>query len=273
MIRYFNHGTLNLHKDPIPLNERRNWEFYAVIRGRCSPKFPNKTRFPAETRCLWVFPPNVIYGWGGATGPIERIVVHTAWVPRQLQERVAGSVPFLKVSLTDSHISQLESLVKGITPHYEKPSAISTLHFEKAVLELVIMVLGEYEATQSIPLSRIREERVNQAIAWYRANMVRNPTIEEVASAVHLSAGHLRRVFHDERGVSPSTIFLREKIRRATSLLSVSSETIDQIIPQCGFASASDFSRAFKRAMGVPPDVWRRSISNLRPRHEHDDLP
>jgi transcriptional regulator GlxA family with amidase domain len=44
----------------------------------------------------------------------------------------------------------------------------------------------------------------------------------------------------------------------ASRLLSQSSATMASVALDTGYESEAAFSRAFKRAVGVPPSVWRR---------------
>lgn len=83
-----------------------------------------------------------------------------------------------------------------------------------------------------------------------------------VASAVHLSLGHLHRVF---RG-SDSTIseYLRNvRLGRAAVDLrdpQLAHWTVVDIAQRRGFKDAAHFSRAFTASYGVSPTTWRRSV-------------
>jgi len=57
--------------------------------------------------------------------------------------------------------------------------------------------------------------RVAKAIAFIRAHARAQPTLEEVAAAVHLSPQHLQRVFAEWAGISPKRFlqFLTKEYR------------------------------------------------------------
>ena len=42
--------------------------------------------------------------------------------------------------------------------------------------------------------------------------------------------------------------------------LSLSSDGLDQVAADCGFASASELCRAFKAQFHLPPAVWRKNL-------------
>ena len=69
---------------------------------------------------------------------------------------------------------------------------------------------------------------VARAIAYLQANAVRQPTLAEVARAVHLSEFHLQRVFAQWAGISPKRFlqyltkeYARQALREAQDVLSV----------------------------------------------------
>lgn len=99
--------------------------------------------------------------------------------------------------------------------------------------------------------------RVNRAIDFILANLERSPTLDDIARAAHVSPFHFHRVFQSIVGETPAQFTRRLRLERAISILSHDpTRSLTSVALDCGFASSSDFSRAFKQRYGVPPSAF-----------------
>ncbi len=81
--------------------------------------------------------------------------------------------------------------------------------------------------------------------------------IEAVAERLCMSDRTLKRQLAAE-GTSFSTIVDEVRYRRATSLLSRTDYSLEQIADELGYSDVANFSRAFKRWSGRSPSNWRK---------------
>lgn len=81
--------------------------------------------------------------------------------------------------------------------------------------------------------------------------------IEAVAEQLYMSDRTLKRQLAAE-GTSFSTIVDEVRYRRATSLLSRTDYSLEQIADELGYSDVANFSRAFKRWSGRSPSNWRK---------------
>ena len=84
----------------------------------------------------------------------------------------------------------------------------------------------------------------------------KNYTIGELASDLHISEVYLRRLFHQETGVSPKQYLLHRRIQKAMSLLGTDYFSIADISSQCGFSDPKHFSVAYKKITGKTPTEY-----------------
>ena len=99
--------------------------------------------------------------------------------------------------------------------------------------------------------------RIHRAIDFILANLHRSLTLDDVARAVHVSPFHFHRVFRSIVGETPAQLTRRVRLERAVSILSHDpARPLTSVALDCGFASSSDFSRAFKQRYGVPPSAF-----------------
>lgn len=95
---------------------------------------------------------------------------------------------------------------------------------------------------------------MNRALDHVRAHLSRPLPLEEVARAADLSPCHFHRVFKALTGETLHQFVSRARLERALALMShAHRRPLTEIALECGFASSSDFSRAFKQRFGVPP--------------------
>jgi len=76
------------------------------------------------------------------------------------------------------------------------------------------------------------------------------------------SVSHLRAVFARRLGVEPGPLHARNRAcRRPAQLLQRSEFNVSEIGERCGFESLYAFSRAFRKAYGIPPRTYRQLVS------------
>jgi AraC family transcriptional regulator len=85
-------------------------------------------------------------------------------------------------------------------------------------------------------------------------------TLTGLADAAGLSAYHFTRQFGARFGASPMAyVRARRLVAAADRLCGDASPTLIELAFDCGFDSQEGFTRAFKRAFGVPPGRYRRA--------------
>jgi len=95
---------------------------------------------------------------------------------------------------------------------------------------------------------------------------VENPLdIRELARLVGISARQVERLFREQLGMSPKVFYLKLRLARARTLLRQTVDPIVEVAVECGFASTSHFSHAYKRLFGIPPTQERRSVTARNP--------
>lgn len=257
MLRYLAHGQRNFSNSPVPLFSRMNWEFYAVTQGCATPFFSDGEVTALHRRTLWLLPPKKRYGWKGNGKACLRAVFHFSRVPTEVED-ILGEQKYLSVSLSAAEGAEISALAKNLLPHFQKPNQFSALHCERALLTLSLIVVREQKLRGTLPLHQRDDERLERAIAWYSVHLAQNPSVDEVANAIHMTGASFRLITKKIRGVPPHKVLREIQIKRACEVLANTADTLDQVVPQCGFQSVEDFCRVFKNEMGVSADVWRK---------------
>ncbi|QCX81842.1 HTH-type transcriptional regulator CdhR [Streptomyces sp. YIM 121038] len=90
-------------------------------------------------------------------------------------------------------------------------------------------------------------------------------TVEDLARRARMSSRHLGRHFKAATGTTPLQWLLTQRVRRAQELLERTDDGIDAIAAATGMGTATTLRRHFNRAVGVPPDAYRRTFRSRGP--------
>lgn len=155
---------------------------------------------------------------------------------------------------------RLERIAEEIEPHYVRPNALSHLVFQGRLMDLAALALAGNEVVQPPALPDPASFRVESALAWYAEHLARNPSVKEVASAIHVSTSHLRRLFWQVRRTSSKAAFNGIRLEKAQALMSRTALTLEEIARSCGYASASHFCRDYQARHHFTPTYWRKKL-------------
>jgi transcriptional regulator GlxA family with amidase domain len=112
----------------------------------------------------------------------------------------------------------------------------------------------------SKPSPELRDLVVRRALDLFARDPKRRWTVETIAEAVGVSRAALARRFVAALGEPPLRALTRMRMEHAGRLLATTDDGLVAIADAVGYDSEFAFSRAFKRARGVPPAVFRRDV-------------
>jgi len=105
-----------------------------------------------------------------------------------------------------------------------------------------------------------------QALDLLRDRPAERWTLQDLASAVHLSPSQLGRVFVDAYGKTPMTYLSTVRAGRLARLLRETDLPVEVAMRQVGWQSRGHAARIFREAVGVTPVRYRQlSQDNLEP--------
>ncbi|SEI37223.1 transcriptional regulator, AraC family [Dyadobacter koreensis] len=94
-------------------------------------------------------------------------------------------------------------------------------------------------------------------IHYIRTNIGEKIQVEDLSEKACMSRASFYRAFKREFNISPVEFILKEKIKKAKSLLSDSRATISDVCYQLGFSDLNYFGRQFKKSEGISPSQYR----------------
>ena len=93
---------------------------------------------------------------------------------------------------------------------------------------------------------------------YIQQRLERTLRVKELAEQVSLSVSHFCRAFRESFGASPHLHLTRLRVERAQRLMLTTQDPLSQIALACGMADQAHLSKLFRRAVGEPPNAWRR---------------
>jgi len=100
--------------------------------------------------------------------------------------------------------------------------------------------------------------RMTQAIAFMGAHLFEALSLHRIAEESGLSPYHFHRTFQALAGETVAEYVKKRRLDAAAGFLADTDRRIIDIAMDCGFASQEAFARAFARAFGWPPGLFRR---------------
>lgn len=88
---------------------------------------------------------------------------------------------------------------------------------------------------------------------YIRAHLEQNIALADLADVAHLSELHFARLFKQTTGLPPYQFVIHQRIERAKRLIASGRLSLAEIAIDVGFSDQSQFSRHFKRLVGVTP--------------------
>lgn len=102
-------------------------------------------------------------------------------------------------------------------------------------------------------------ERINLVLDYIRQHLSDDLALDRLAAVAGFSPFHFHRIFTSVTGETLNDAVGRLRLERAVALLKGAPQiSITQIALDCGFNSASSFSRAFRKQYGISARSWDR---------------
>ena len=131
--------------------------------------------------------------------------------------------------------------------------------FSAACMRLLLSV--SMQEPKSTPQYTYPLRYVTETKRYIENHYDKGITIEEIAASLGISRAYLRNVFFEEEGISPQDFLMQVRLKRAKDLLARHDISISESAFSVGYRDVSQFSRMFKKAVGLSPSEYREQQS------------
>jgi AraC-like DNA-binding protein len=137
------------------------------------------------------------------------------------------------------------------------PGIRSTKLPEMLLVEVLRLHLANAPASERGWLAGLRDPLLAPAMKAIHSAPERKWTVDDLAKEAAVSRSSLDDRFRTVLGLSPIRYLNEWRMRVAQDLLATTEVTVAAIARRVGYDSEEAFSRAFKRAHGQSPSLWR----------------
>ncbi|MGG6309574.1 helix-turn-helix domain-containing protein [Paenibacillus macerans] len=124
-------------------------------------------------------------------------------------------------------------------------------------LEILTRVTANHAPTPAAE-ARARDALVRKVEIYLEDFRGERLNVEELAASLHMSYGHLSRLYKQKTGRTLIEEMNRIRLAKACELLLQPSLLVKEVAAQSGFPDIYYFSKAFKQKYGVSPQIFRK---------------
>ena len=102
---------------------------------------------------------------------------------------------------------------------------------------------------------------LREAIAYIQQHFSEGLRVSDLADHVAVSRGYLYQIFNETLGMSPKQYLTNFCMTRATELLTLDDQPVEEVAKSCGYPNPVAFSALFRKRMGMSPAQYRTQVS------------
>lgn len=236
----------------------RELEFILIVQGRLSIDV-EQTMYELRERDMMVISSGTIHTFD-TVEPGSRI-----WVARIFEDEIATYdkdrlyqlyQDTLVVHATDTMSNLFHDIV---TANHD---SLNELYIHAKAAELSIEIMDAPECIrQSIATTPAEDtEKITQMNAYLETNITQNITLSTLADYLGFSATYFSKFIKSKTSLNFTDYLNQIRVRKADEFLRSTDCSMTEVAYKSGFNSIQTFNRVFKKARGVSPGTFRKSL-------------
>ncbi len=207
----------------------------------------------------------VMWRWGGRKDSLQ-IYLEPGLVERVAAEAFGLDPARITVPPLDGRdLPQLRAAMLAVDAELTAGGAGGSLAAESLAnvlgVHLIRHILAPGRPARG-PDGALPRGRLRTVVEYIEEHLDVSPTLAQIAAVAHLSPYHFARQFKTATGLPPHEYVIARRVERAKQFLRCGDLSLAEVAAQAGFADQSQFSRHFKRLVGVTPGQFRMSARN-----------
>ena len=221
--------------------DRQRWALVIKYEGKTT-YFSNGKSFLSDANHIMVLPKGCSYEW---------------------QSHEAGYICSIEFECEQTYTEPFNFYVKNSEKTLRAFKALQyKRNIKKALFEMesirdvysILLALARSETEKYFPTEKYN--KIAPAIEYVSVNYDKTITNDLLAGVSGMSTVYFRKLFSEIMGVSPVAYAQRFRIEKAKEMLKTDFGTISDVAASLGYTSLYDFSRAFKKQVGVSPSNY-----------------
>ena len=159
------------------------------------------------------------------------------------------------------HVSNGEKIVKAIKClELEKAQKKDFIRLE-CIKETYAILLSLLQAEPHKYFPSAKQQKITPALDYIAQNYGQRFQNDDLAHICGLSTVYFRKLFKEVMGQSPIEYIQSLKIEKAKEILKSDYGSMSDIATELGYQNIYDFSRTFKKAVGISPKKFKESYN------------
>ena len=160
---------------------------------------------------------------------------------------------------------QLRSDGANLLAELRQPTAGGTLLADSLSISMSLRLATAYSSASARRIVKVGdvprpdERRIRRVLSYMADQLGKDISLDDLAAEACLSPFHFVRMFRERMGMPPHRYLSRMRLERAKTQLALGRLPLSDISLMSGFATQSNFTRAFHRATGVTPLGYRQA--------------
>ena len=156
--------------------------------------------------------------------------------------------------------AEIAQLMMDIENEAVSRSAEYELMIKVKLLNILVLLIREYDYvnTAETYIESTKFNQISQAMRYLDENITESLSLDEIAAKANLNKTYFATLFRRLNGVTPWDYITARRVEKAAELLASTNMSVLEVATACGFNSASNFNRAFRKVTGMSPSDSRR---------------
>lgn len=160
------------------------------------------------------------------------------------------------INLSPHRLSQITNIMLMIKEIYES-SRTNKRNILSHLLNAMLLIAINSEQKEKI--HNAQDTSFNAILRFIHKNFARSPSLDEISAFSGYQKNYFCDLFKKKTSMTYIEYITAYKISYSKKLLKVTNKTIKEIAKECGFNSANNFIREFKKKNGITPKQYRKS--------------
>jgi AraC-like DNA-binding protein len=168
------------------------------------------------------------------------------------------SIEMISVGADEQEVSTKKEQIIGEILHTTSPFGVceSFRRFTEFLAQQIASAFSQRESKLVLAVSRLVESRGPAGV-----------TIQQIADELHLSAGHLSRVYSRTTGMTLEEYLIRQRVELAKRMLLDPRLNVAEVAERCGFCNPAYFASVFRRYVHCTPREFARQPQVWKPQN------
>ena len=188
-------------------------------------------------------------------------------VPIIYEDEIIGYIIFGQLK-TESDFLKVKNYLSDFIPNIEKMSEyyaeISYYNSDRIKsVSSIATLLVKYILLENMLKPKL-DENIQKVINYIEENLNSDLSVKSISKNVNISKSVLYKKFHSHFSCTPAYFINIKRVEKSTEYLLKTDMSIEEISQKLGFASASYYSRIFKKIKGVSPLKFKKLENFLK---------